>query len=215
LTDPDLEAGIRERARACGIELIDEAVHALATHARAVLKANADLHLTTISDPAEFLERHLGEAFEGAALLPEGTEGLLLDLGSGNGYPGIPIVAARPDLRGLLTDASKRRAAFLRSAIRIASLQSVDVLERQVQRPLDLEGVDRVQVLTTRAMGGWPKVIPRLVPALAPQAKVLVWAGEEMEQIAQRVAWRKLQQIERRPLPGREQSWIWVFSLPT
>ena len=61
---PDARA-IVERAHAAGIELSPPAAEALAAHARAVLLANDRLHLTAITQPAAFFERHLGEAFEG------------------------------------------------------------------------------------------------------------------------------------------------------
>ena len=211
----DLESRIRARGQVCGIELTSAAVALLANHARAVLRESSELHLTSITDPSEFLERHLGEAFEGAAMMPTDFEGLLVDLGSGNGYPGIPISAARPGLRVVLAEASHRHAGFLRSVIQACNLGSVSVLERQVQRPSDLEGIEPIQVLTTRAMGGWPKIVPRLAACLAPDGQILAWAGDEMEQIAQRVTWRKLELQGRRALPGRERSWVWRFRTQT
>ena len=60
----ELEARIRSRASDSEIDLTDAAVNALAQHARAVLRENEQLHLTTITEPEEFVERHLGEAFE-------------------------------------------------------------------------------------------------------------------------------------------------------
>ena len=94
----ELKARIRARASDCGIDLTDAAVEALADHARAVLRENEQLHLTTITEPEEFVERHLGESFEGAAMLPPDIEGQFLDVGSGNGYPGLVLGAARPGL---------------------------------------------------------------------------------------------------------------------
>jgi len=209
----DLEARIRARASDCGIDLQDDAVAALAHHARAVLRENEQLHLTSISDPVEFFERHLGESFEGAAMLPEAIEGLYLDLGSGNGYPGLPLAAARPGLELTLAEASVRKAAFLRSVLRDAPFPSASVAETQVQRPADLEGFDSARLITSRAMGGWPKILPRLRPCLAAEGDILVWAGDEVETIARRAVWRKFTLQEKRLLPEREQSWIWRFRL--
>jgi 16S rRNA (guanine527-N7)-methyltransferase len=206
-----LDVRIRQRAAACGIELSAAGADALAEHARWVLRDTSGLHLTSITDPAEFVERHIGEAFEGAAALAPQVGGLLLDLGSGNGYPALPISVARPGLRVLLSEASHRRSVFLRTVIRRMQLESVSVLEGQVQRPSDIEGTGPLRVLTTRAMGGWPKVVPRLVSCLEPTGEILVWAGDEMQQISRRVAWRRLQLDSSRPLPGRERSWVWIF----
>jgi len=205
----DLEARIRERAGACCVALDAPACAALALHARSVLRDGRELHLTSIDDPEEFLERHLGESFEGAAMLPAGVEGSLLDLGSGNGYPGLPLAVARPGLRVLLAEASHRKAAFLNTVLRRTGLTSVRVLPIQVQRPTDLTDVEPLRVLTTRAMGGWAKILPRLGPCLRDDGEMLVWAGEELEVLARREAWRRLRVADRRALPGRERSWVW------
>ncbi len=206
-----LEEAIASRARRCGIELRPEAVAALAAHARAVIAANEQLHLTAIVEPAEFVERHVGESLEGAAELPPGIEGRLLDLGSGNGYPGLPLLAARPGLEVVLAEASVRKAEFLRGVSRRAGLAGARVLARQVQRASDLEDVAPLCGIATRAAGGWAKVLPRLAPALSADGVLLVWAGEEVESVRSRVAWRRYELERSRPLPDRERSWVWVF----
>lgn len=207
----DWEPRIRERAARCGIELPDRGVAVLAEQARWVLRATAELHLTTIVEPAAFLERHLGEAFEGAAMLDPQVEGLALDVGSGSGYPGLPLAVARPGLALTLAEASRRKALFLRQLVREIALDNVSVLEAQVQRPADLDGHGPFRVITSRALGGWPKILPRLVPLVAPAGELLVWAGADAETIAKRVVWRKFEIAGRRALPGRDQSWIWCF----
>jgi 16S rRNA G527 N7-methylase RsmG len=135
----------------------------------------------------------------------------MVDLGTGNGYPALPFAAARPGLLPLLTEASRRRAAFLREVIADIDFRRAAVLEAHIQRAADLGDVDPVQTLTTRAMGGWAKIVPRLVASLRPDADVLVWAGEEMERVAKREVWRRLELVERRSLPGRDRSWVWRF----
>ena len=86
------------------------------------------------------------------------------------------------------------------------------VLCRQIQRPEDLADLGPVGLLVTRAMGGWEKIVPRLQRALAPGGQTLVWAGTTMERVVERTAWRRLRLIERRPLAGRDRSWIWRFA---
>jgi 16S rRNA (guanine527-N7)-methyltransferase len=209
----DLEARIRSRASGCDVELDDAAVAAVAHHARAVLRENPRLHLTSIAEPEEFFERHVGEALEGAAMLPDRAEGLYLDIGSGNGYPGLPLAMARPGLRLIMVEASVRKAEFLRAVVRDAPFPSASVAETQVQRASDIEGLDRARLITSRAMGGWPKILPRLRTRLEAEGDILVWAGDEVEQISRREVWRRFSLEDRRLLPDRERSWIWRFRL--
>jgi 16S rRNA (guanine527-N7)-methyltransferase len=207
-------AAIVARAKAAGIKLAKPAAEALAAHARAVLGANERLHLTAITQPAAFFERHLGEAFEGAALLPVGIKGVLLDLGSGNGYPGIPLAIARSGLSPVLAEASPKKAGFLREALAVAGLKQGRVLEARVARTVDVEDLAPVAVLATRAMGGWERIVPKLVTRLAPGGVVLIWAGADAEAIMARASWSKLKVEASRSLPGRELSRVYRLGIP-
>jgi 16S rRNA (guanine527-N7)-methyltransferase len=200
---------IRARAGACAIELSERAVAILASHARAVLREAEALKLTSITDPGEFLERHLGESFEGAALLDPAASGVLVDVGSGNGYPGLPVALSRPGLAPILVEASTRKAQFLRATLQDAGCERAHVLEAQVQRAADLAAAMPVRVMTCRAVGGWAKILPRLAPCLDRNGEMLIWAGEELEAVSRRVVWHRLLVKEKKALPGRERSWIW------
>jgi 16S rRNA (guanine527-N7)-methyltransferase len=176
------------------------------------------LHLTTIVEPAEIVERHLGESFEGAALIEPDASGVLVDLGSGNGYPGIPIAMARPDLRAVLVEASAKKARFLRGALERAELHGVRVVERRVGKAADLEDLAPIRVMTARALGDWERILPRVADALDDDhdARLLLWAGSTVETVCRRALWkRRLEPLSRHPLPGRARSWVWVFGKRT
>jgi 16S rRNA (guanine527-N7)-methyltransferase len=207
---PDPSA-IADRARAAGIVLSKRSAQLLANHAHAVLEANERLHLTAITQPAAFFERHLGEAFEGAALLPKSIKGLLLDLGSGNGYPGIPLAVARPGLTPVLAEASSKKAAFLRQALAAAGLEKGQVLEGHVARTVDLGALPPFAVIATRAMGGWERVVPKLIPRMSANGLILIWAGADAASILARTAWSRVRVEKSRTLPGRDHSHVYCL----
>ena len=165
---------------------------------------------TAIAVAEGFLERHIGESLEGAALLDANARGRLLDLGSGNGYPAIPIAAARPGLEPVCIEASAGKARFLAETL-ACTLGRGDVWHRQVQRPADFADTQPLRVLTSRAMGNWERIFPRLAPMLAANGIALLWAGESVKQVATREAWRRLSLVAQHALPGRQHSWIWCF----
>lgn len=206
-------AAIAERAETAGIKLSARSAEALAAHARAVMAANERLHLTAITQPEAFFERHLGEAFEGAALLPARIHGVLLDLGSGNGYPGIPLALARPGLVPVLAEASTKKAAFLRDALAAAGLGEGRVLEARIARTVDLGELPPLAVLATRAMGGWERIVPKLVARMAPGGLVLLWAGGDAPAVLARRSWSRLRVEASRALPGREQSKVYRLGI--
>lgn len=205
-----LEA-IAAQAKTADFELDASTLQLLVRHAQAVLDNN-QLHLTSITDPAEFVTRHLGETFVGAVQIAPGTEGVLLDMGTGNGYPGLALQLMRPSLHAWLAEASAKKAAFLQQV----AGDRVKVLQHQIQRVDDLRqcaGDDAIRLLTTRAMGGWERVLPRLASAMTPDGQLLLWAGEEVEAVRKRKIWSRWTLQQRLPLPGRDQAWLWVFDV--
>jgi 16S rRNA (guanine527-N7)-methyltransferase len=203
-----LEAGIARHAAERGLSLDVGQVASLAAHARLVLSENERLHLTAVT-PEELVSRHVGESLEGAALLEPGATGLLVDLGSGNGYPGLPIAIARPNLRLLLVEASRKKAEFLRRAVELCGLTRASVLERQIQRASDFGDLEAIDILAMRAVGGWDRILPRLTPSLSSSGRILLWGGGEVDRVRTRVAWRRLHLEAKAQLPARDASWIW------
>ena len=111
-----------------------------------LLKWNARTNLTAIRDPEEIVRRHFGESLFAAANLPPAVT--LLDLGSGAGFPGIPIQIAHPALRVTLAESQNKKATFLREAMRTLSLTS-EVWGRRTE---DLPIERRFDVVTLRAV---------------------------------------------------------------
>ncbi|HXV75558.1 MAG TPA: RsmG family class I SAM-dependent methyltransferase [Candidatus Polarisedimenticolaceae bacterium] len=208
--EPSISRTVARIAAGLGLSLDEAARSRIVRHASRVLGAGPELRLTAICDPRAFLARHVGESLEGASLIDPATRGAMLDLGSGNGYPGLPIAAARSGLTPYLAEASRKKSAFLRSVIEVDFPGAV-VLDRQIQRPADLPADVRFAIIVSRAMGNWERVVPRLVPCLVPGGRVLVWAGPAMESVSRRATWSRLRPSGRRALTGRERSWIWAF----
>jgi 16S rRNA (guanine527-N7)-methyltransferase len=88
-----------------------------------LLKWNARTNLTAIRDPEEIVRRHFGESlFAAQHLHPAATT--LLDLGSGAGFPGLPIALLRPEIAVTLAESQNKKATFLREAVRTLGLKT-------------------------------------------------------------------------------------------
>lgn len=140
----------------------------------------------------ELIDRHYAEALTALPWLPQadsGKTGRLLDLGSGAGFPGWVLAAARPDLDVTLVEARERKWAFLATAARRARLSCRCLNARVSVRSLadipdrsdriDLQGP--IDVVTVRALRLEAKTWSALLPHLAPGAQVLLWSGEIAE----------------------------------
>jgi len=109
----------------------EELVGQLSVYLDLLLRWNAKTNLTAIREPEEIVRRHFGESLFVAAHLPECTT--LLDLGSGAGFPGLPIQLARPGLRVTLAESQNKKASFLREAVRTLDL-ATEVWADRVER---------------------------------------------------------------------------------
>jgi len=87
-----------------------------------VMRFRKALNLTSISDPELFAERFVHPSLALGRWLP--PSGRLLDIGSGMGIPGIPLLIANPGLQGVLVERRKKRAEFLRHVVRLLSLNA-------------------------------------------------------------------------------------------
>ena len=87
-----------------------------------LLKWNARTNLTAVRSVEGILERHFLESISAARQLPEGIT-TLLDLGSGAGFPGIPMALCRPELSVTLAESQGKKAAFLQEVVRQLGLK--------------------------------------------------------------------------------------------
>src|SRR3979409_337267 len=83
-------------------------------HVDLLLKWNKSINLTAITDPDEVVEKHVLDSLALAPVLPSGS---LLDVGTGAGFPGIPVAIARPELEVVLVDSVQKKVAFLKNAL--------------------------------------------------------------------------------------------------
>jgi 16S rRNA (guanine527-N7)-methyltransferase len=124
----------------------------------------------------ELVERHYGEALAALDWIPAAAR-RLVDLGSGAGFPGFVLAAARPELEVWLIEPRARRAAFLAAAARRAQL-SLRVVNARVAAASLPELPSGIDILTVRALRLEPPAYGALLPRLVAGARLLSWSGE-------------------------------------
>ena len=110
--------------------LSDFQVSRLGAHFELLLRWNKILNLSAIRAETEIVERHYCESLFLSARLPAGNL-TIADLGSGAGFPGIPIAVLRPDCSVSLIESHQRKSVFLREAVR--DLPNVRVLSQRAE----------------------------------------------------------------------------------
>ena len=153
----------------------------LSIYLELLLKWNGRTNLSAIRDPEEIIRRHFGESLFAARYLPEGKT--LLDLGSGAGFPGLPIALAHPHLAVILAESQNKKASFLREVVRTLDLP-IEVWPHRVE---ELPPERRFDIVAMRAVDN---------PALA-----LTLARQRLEPGGTIVYLRSLHSIGERSIP--------------
>src|SRR5262245_17111737 len=130
--------------------LPERAVAALYAHYEELRRWNRRTNLIGPGTAGEILARHYGESLAALPFVPAGSR-IALDLGSGAGFPGLVLAAARPELAMTLAEARERKWAFLLAAARQASLPC-RCLNVRVQAPLPAGLPESMDILTSRAL---------------------------------------------------------------
>lgn len=153
------------------------ALDALHAHYQELSVWNRHLSLIGPGTLGEILERHYGESLAALPLVP-GEAKVGLDIGSGGGFPGLVLTAARTGLEMTLIEAREKKWAFLSAAARKASLPC-RCLNVRVSVPLPAGIPASLDLVTARALKLDPDVLGALAERLGPAGRVLLWLGEE------------------------------------
>lgn len=140
-------------------------------HYELLVRWNRVVNLTGIRDAREIIERHFAESVAAGVHLPEGGW-RVLDVGSGAGFPGIPLAVARPECRVTLAEARRRKAAFLREVTR--DWEGVTVYCGRAE-----ELSERFDWVVARAVA--PREVLRLAERLGGGVLLLVGGGATRE----------------------------------
>jgi 16S rRNA (guanine527-N7)-methyltransferase len=139
-----IEAGAREM----GIALSPDRLKLLGRHVDLLLKWNKSINLTAITDPDEVAEKHVLDSLAVAPVLPSGS---LLDVGTGAGFPGIPVAIVRPELEVVLVDSVQKKVAFLKNALAELRLPKVSAVAVRLEGDPAEEDLPRVHAAVSRA----------------------------------------------------------------
>jgi len=153
----------------------DKQVIQIQQYIRILLAWNEKVNLTAIRDPLEILYRHFCECMYAANTVPL-KNGRLADVGSGGGFPGIPLKIFRPDLQVFLVESNVKKATFLAEVIRDLELTDARVL---VSRYEELsEEVAPLDFVCSRALGDFGPFLAWAGSDHIAAKQVILWIGE-------------------------------------
>jgi len=123
------------------------------------------------------VERHFAESLAALSLLRP-RDRVLLDVGSGAGFPGLVLAAARPDLRVVLVESRGKKCGFLQTVAQKCRLDCV-CLNARVGVPLPAGIPERIDLVTVRAVRLEPQETEVLTQRIVPSGRLLLWTTGE------------------------------------
>jgi 16S rRNA (guanine527-N7)-methyltransferase len=192
---------LAELAPEFGISLDASVADRFARHYELLLTWNRKVNLTRIVDPAGAARRHfLESAFLSTVVEPPER---LVDVGSGAGFPGIPLACVWPRAEIVLVEPASKRAVFLREVARALGLVHVSVRPE----PYSDDVVDERTLLTARALDGFRGLLPSLMGSMARQVALF----SEPDLLAEAAALAPDRTCRLAALPGAERRLIGLF----
>jgi 16S rRNA (guanine527-N7)-methyltransferase len=168
---------LRHGAIASGRPLLDSEVVSLEAHYRLLVKWNKRMNLTGLKDEGAIVRRHFLEPIAASAFV--GDAGTLVDLGSGNGFPAIPLKVLHPGLDLVLVESSEKKSAFLWAVLRELGLSGSRVATRRVRNRRDLEGLAPCRYLTVRGIRVRELLVGGEGSILEPGGRALLFVSDE------------------------------------
>ena len=204
--DDTLDAGLS----ALGMSLSAAARSAIDGQVRLLLAWTEAINLTSIRDPGTVALAHVVDSLTAVPILRERGVDRFIDLGSGGGYPGLPIAAALPAARALLLEPIRKKVTFLSTVAAAAGL--ADTVEAAPVRAEALAADRRHRgqwpAVTARAVASLGELVELALPLLEPGGILVAWKRGDLE-----AEWRGAERamtalggtaLERRPVevPG-------------
>jgi 16S rRNA (guanine527-N7)-methyltransferase len=184
---PLSEETIRRSLGEFQITVEREQVFLIQQYVKTLLRWNEKLNLTAIRDPLEILYRHFCESMFAAGAIPV-DKGRLADIGSGPGFPGIPLKIIRPELELCLVESNIKKGTFLAEVVRELQLTNSRVL---ISRYEELgEEVAPLDYVCSRAVGEFGPFLEWAGSDRVQAQNVILWiGGRDLEEVQKAKDW--------------------------
>lgn len=164
-------------------ELSEADLDSISKYIDLLLKWNARINLTAVRDAKQMLTRHFGESFFAAKnLVARNWAGSIIDVGSGAGFPGLPLAIWAPQAGVTLIESQGKKAAFLNQVILASGLKHAKVFSGRAQIY-----ETKADLVSMRAVEKFEAVLPVAASLVRPEGRLALMIGAAQVESAQRL----------------------------
>jgi len=161
------------------IFITEQQIRLFYQHAEALVQWTRKVNLTAITDPREIAIKHFIDSLGPAPYLNPMNK--VLDVGSGGGFPGIPLKVLYPFIDLTLVDAVRKKISFMQHVIRKLKLKESKAIHTRVEHLLHHDDFKPFDTIVCRAFSDLSFIIIHALPLLSEDGKLVVWKGRVPE----------------------------------
>ena len=202
----EFKQNMKQYAKKIGIVLEEEQIEQFYQYEKLLLIWNEKINLTAITKPEEIILKHFIDSMTIAKYI--GANKTLIDVGTGAGFPGIPLKIIRKDIQITLLDSLNKRVQFLNEIIKQLELKEVETINGRVEEfGKNKKYREKFDYATSRAVANLTTLSEYLLPLVKIEGKCICMKGstvkEEIDQSQKAIAilGGKIEEIEAFQLP--------------
>lgn len=163
-----------------GIKVSETNLRLFDNYYKLLIKYNAEFNITAITEEKEVYIKHFADSLKGAEYMDGGT---LADVGSGGGFPGIPLKILKSDLKVTLIEATEKKCEFLRTVIKELNLSDINVICGRAEELGHGSLRESFDYATARAVGRLNSLCEYTLPLIKVGGKFVCYKADAEEEI--------------------------------
>lgn len=168
---------LEKLALEAGLPISEAALEKMDAFYALLEQANRSFNLTSIEGPYESALRHFMDSLASPALNRLYPGEHVVDVGTGAGFPGMPIAILREQLHVTLLDSTRKRTDFLSSAVQSLGLPNVTVVTARAEDFARGNGRERFDAALSRAVAPLNVLMEYMLPLIKPGGRAIAWKG--------------------------------------
>ncbi len=172
---------LQQQAGRLGIDLNSQQLSQFEIYKNELLDWNTRTNLISESSAQEIITRHFLDSLTAVQFITQ-PQAVIIDIGSGAGFPGLPLKIARPNLKIYLLESNRKKVSFMKHIIRLLQLSSAHVLHDRVENIIRQNSwKEKFDILISRAAFKLDELVKLGDFFLSPAGQLIAWKGPNVE----------------------------------
>jgi 16S rRNA (guanine527-N7)-methyltransferase len=178
--EPELRGFMISSINELGLTIGENQVEQFMCYLAHLVEWNKAINLTAIIDPKEIIIKHFVDSLVALVATNFPQNGVVLDVGSGGGFPGIPLKIVRSDMRLVLVEPIRKKCSFLNSVIGLLKLQDVSTFDGTIEQYSKGQLRPFIDTVVVRALK-YEEIRKHIPALLTSKGKVVLYRTEVMK----------------------------------